>query len=112
MRLTESGLERRWLQYVYDCKMKLPSHAQYRVPNLYVEPDFFYQDDNTVIFIDGPPHDTPQVREEDAAHDGNLMNAGYLVIRFHHKADWDEIFDQYVDIFGRRTPTDDSATVG
>lgn len=104
MRLTESGLERKWLQYVYDCKMKLPTHAQYRVPGLYVEPDFFYQDDNTVIFIDGPPHDAPQVREDDAIHDKNLMNAGYLVIRFHHQANWDEIFDQYSDIFGRRSP--------
>jgi len=110
MRLTESGLERKWLKYVHDCKMKLPSHAQYRVPNLYVEPDFFYQDDNTVIFIDGPPHDSPQVREEDLAHDGNLMNAGYLVIRFHHKANWDEIFDQYSDIFGRRVPLETTAT--
>ncbi len=103
MRVTESGLERKWLQYAHDSKMKLPSHAQYRVPNLYVEPDFFYQDDNTVVFIDGPPHDSPQVKEEDQAHDGRLMAAGYLVIRFHHQADWDEIFDQYSDVFGRRT---------
>ncbi|EMI55918.1 DEAD/DEAH box helicase domain-containing protein [Rhodopirellula sallentina SM41] len=105
MRRTESGLERKWLQYVFDCKMKLPSHAQYRVPNLYVEPDFYYQDENTVIFIDGPPHDSPTVKETDAQNDHNLMNAGYLVLRFHHQASWDEIFDEYSDIFGRRTPT-------
>ncbi len=39
-----------------------------------------------------------------APMDGNLMAAGYLVIRFHHTTNWEEIFDQYSDIFGRRTP--------
>jgi hypothetical protein len=25
-----------------------------------------------------------------------------LVIRFHHAADWNAIFDQYADVFGQR----------
>jgi len=28
------------------------------------------------------------------------MEAGYIVIRFHHKADWSEIFRHHPDIFG------------
>ena len=29
-----------------------------------------------------------------------LMEMGYIVIRFHHKADWKEIFRRHPDIFG------------
>ncbi len=29
-----------------------------------------------------------------------LMEMGYIVIRFHHKADWNEIFSRHPDIFG------------
>jgi hypothetical protein len=28
------------------------------------------------------------------------MEMGYVVIRFHHKAEWSEIFLQHPDIFG------------
>jgi hypothetical protein len=28
------------------------------------------------------------------------MEMGYIVIRFHHKMDWNEIFRRHPDIFG------------
>jgi hypothetical protein len=28
------------------------------------------------------------------------MEMGYIVIRFHYKANWDEIFHRHPDIFG------------
>jgi len=28
------------------------------------------------------------------------MEMGYVVVRFHHKADWEEIFRRHPDIFG------------
>ena len=31
------------------------------------------------------------------------MEAGYIVIRFHHKADWNAIFRRHPDIFGSAT---------
>jgi hypothetical protein len=33
-----------------------------------------------------------------------LHETGYIVIRFHHRADWTEIFRQHPDIFGTSRP--------
>lgn len=103
LRLCDSGLERRWLQRLADAKLRLPTHGQHLIAACQTRPDFFYQDANTAIFIDGPPHDTPEAQAQDAEITNRLTAAGYLVIRFHHQADWNSIFDQYTDIFGRRT---------
>ena len=52
------------------------------------------------IFIDGPPHDSPdQVREDDATTE-TLIGMGYIVIRFHHEDDWLAIFRRHADVFG------------
>jgi very-short-patch-repair endonuclease len=102
-RLCDSGLERRWLQQLADANLRLPTHGQHLITACQTRPDFFYHDANTAIFIDGPPHDAPEAQAEDAKITDRLTAAGYLVIRFHHTADWNSIFDQYTDIFGRRT---------
>ena len=52
------------------------------------------------IYIDGPPHDTPEQIREDEAITARLLDVGYIVIRFHHRVDWDEIFRRHPDIFG------------
>ncbi len=104
MRVCDSQLERRWLQLLADTNLRLPSHAQYLIASCQTRPDFFYADANTAIYIDGPPHDTPQQQAEDCEITNRLTAAGYLVIRFHHATDWNNVIDQYPDIFGRRTP--------
>lgn len=102
MRACDSDLERRWLQQIYDSQLRLPSDAQYLISSCSTRPDFFYADANTAVFIDGPPHDQSDQKAEDEEITNNLINAGYLVIRFHHAADWNGIFDQYADVFGQR----------
>ena len=104
MRVCDSQLEPRWLQLLADTNLRLPSHAQYLIASCQTRPDFFYADANTAIYIDGPPHDTPQQQAEDCEITNRLTAAGYLVIRFHHATDWNNVIDQYPDIFGRRTP--------
>ncbi len=64
-------------------------------------PDFFYSDTNTAGYIDGPHHDEPTLKAADDAITRRRINAGYLVIRFHHAADWNAIIDQYADVFGQ-----------
>lgn len=103
MRLCDSQLERRWLQMLAEANLRLPTHAQYLIAACETRPDFFYADANTAIYIDGPPHDTPQQQAEDCEIQERLIAAGYLVIRFHHRADWNTVIGQYPDIFGRRT---------
>ncbi len=99
----ESELERNWLKRLHEARLRLPSHGQYLIAPCETRPDFFYHDANTAIYIDGPAHDTPEQQREDQNITSRLTGAGYLVIRFHHAAGWDEIIANYPDIFGRRT---------
>ena len=102
MRACDSQLERRWLQRVHESQLRLPSYAQYLISACSTRPDFFYADANTAVFIDGPLHDEPDQKTNDEEITNNLIGAGYLVIRFHHAADWNVDFDQYADVFGQR----------
>ena len=99
----DSQLERRWLAQLDELNLRLPTDAQYKIPGYYTQPDFYYQEANAAVYIDGPPHDAPdQVREDDATT-RRLIESGYIVIRFHHKDDWLSIFRRHADVFG--TPT-------
>ena len=102
MRACDSQLERRWLTRLHEAQLRLPSHAQYLISSCSARPDYFYSDANTAVFIDGPIHDEPAQMTADEEITNRLIGAGYLVIRFHHAADWNEIFDRYVDVFGQR----------
>lgn len=102
MRVCDSQLERRWLKLVHELQLRLPSHPQYLISACSTRPDFFYSDANTAVYIDGPLHDEPDQKTEDERITNSLISAGYLVIRFHHAADWNAIFDQYADVFGQR----------
>lgn len=55
---------------------------------------------NAAIYVDGPPHDEADQIRADEAITQRLMEAGYIVVRFHHKAAWNEIFRRHPDIFG------------
>ena len=98
--LCDSKLEQRWLGDIESLGLRLPSDAQYNIPGYYAKPDFFYSDTNAAIFVDGPPHDTPdQIRKDEEITRG-LMEMGYIVIRFHHEDDWSSIFSNHPDVFG------------
>jgi very-short-patch-repair endonuclease len=80
--------------------LRPPSDAQYKIPAYYTQPDFFYREYNAAIYIDGPPHDTPDAVKEDEKITKSLLELGYIVIRFHHEEDWEEIFHRHPDVFG------------
>ena len=96
----DSRLEQRWLDEVESLGLRLPSDAQYAIPGHYTRPDFFYREANATIYVDGPPHDAPDQAREDEARTRALIEAGYIVIRFHHGADWRTVFRRHPDIFG------------
>lgn len=96
----DSQLEKSWLKKVFEEDLRLPSHAQFQTPDYYACADFFYYDQQALIFIDGPPHDNQDQMTKDETITRDLQNNGYMVIRFHHKDDWDEIFLRHRDIFG------------
>jgi len=96
----DSQLEKRWLDLVDTLLLRPPSDAQYLIESCSTRPDFFYREYNAAIYIDGPPHDEPDQIRDDEAITKRLMLEGYIVIRFHHKADWNDIFHRHPDVFG------------
>lgn len=97
-----SNLEREWLQYLEDNDFRLPSRAQVLVSQCNTQPDFIYDEDQAVIYIDGPPHDYPERHQRDMEQTECMEDYGYLVIRFSYKENWDEIIARYPYIFGRQ----------
>lgn len=100
MDLCDSQLERKWLRQLDEAGLRLPTHAQHLIESCYTRPDFYYEGRRAAIYIDGPPHDEASTQEEDERVNIALIEAGYLVIRFHHRADWQSLFREYSDIFG------------
>lgn len=96
----DSRLEQKWLDMVDTLLLRPPSDAQYLIESCSTKPDFFYQEYNAAIFIDGPPHDEPDQIKKDDHISSLLIGEGYIVIRFHHSADWQEIFSKHPDVFG------------
>jgi len=96
----DSQLEKKWLDLVDVLMLRPPSDAQYLIKSCSTRPDFYYAEHNAAIYIDGPPHDEPDQIRDDAAITQRLLEMGYIVIRFHHKHDWNDIFRRHPDIFG------------
>ncbi|TNE43150.1 MAG: DEAD/DEAH box helicase [Deltaproteobacteria bacterium] len=98
--LCQSELERKWLQVLDHMGLRLPSHAQKLIESCSVRPDFFYENEGAVIFVDGPHHDTEEQKAKDYTQQDALEDYGYTVIRFHHSGDWEGIFKRYPSLFG------------
>lgn len=97
----ESSLERKWIDFLQDSGCNLPDKAQAYVEECSTRPDFLYTGSaSAAIYVDGPPHDYPDRQQRDAAQEECLLNASYIVIRFHHEDDWAEIVRQYPSLFG------------
>ncbi|MHB1042627.1 MAG: helicase-related protein, partial [Eubacteriales bacterium] len=103
MRLAGSELERKWLQYLEDKNHRLPTRAQALVARCNTRPDFIYDGEQAVIYIDGPPHDYPERRQRDFEQTECMEDQGYLVLRFGYLDDWAELIARYPDIFGRKS---------
>lgn len=96
----DSKLEQRWLENLDALLLNPPSDAQYLIESCSTRPDFFYKEYNAAIYIDGPPHDEPGQLRKDEEITRALLEVGYIVVRFHHKDDWNAIFRAHPDIFG------------
>jgi ATP-dependent helicase YprA (DUF1998 family)/very-short-patch-repair endonuclease len=100
--LAGSGLEKKWLRFLESKALRLPSHAQLIIPECETRPDFYYQDYQAAIFIDGHPHSHSDVQEKDAVKTECLENSGYMVIRFSgDESIWDQIVAEHPSIFGK-----------
>ena len=101
LRLAGSDLERSWLRLLEQHGLRLPSHAQHLIELCGTRPDFYYQDYQVAIYIDGHYHDYAERRRRDEEYTDCLEDLGYTVIRFAQDENWDEKIARYPHIFGR-----------
>jgi very-short-patch-repair endonuclease len=100
-RTAGSTLEQSWLAYVSERGYRKPDRGQHTIAAASCCADFFYDDLQLAIFIDGPHHETDVQRQQDANTNQQLDALGYLVIRFPKEAKaWPDIFKNNADLFG------------
>jgi hypothetical protein len=100
--LCQSELEREWLNYLEAHQYHLPTYAQKLNEACGTRPDFYYETERAVIYIDGYHHLYPERQERDLANVKCLQNLGYTVLRFGLLDDWQITFEQYPALFGIR----------
>ena len=76
-----SPLERGFLDFLYEQGLRLPDRAQHRPSgDIYVQPDFYYDDSHARVFVDGAVHAQASVQMDDRAKREALEDRGYRVI--------------------------------
>lgn len=98
--LTQSDLENKWLDYIEQNNLDLPSKAQPFIEKCKTRPDFLYPNHNTAIYVDGPVHEYPERHDRDQQQTDCMEDLGYTVIRFGHQEDWGAKIAKYPNIFG------------
>ena len=98
--LAGSGLERDWLEFLHGEGLKLPSKAAVLFEEAGTRPDFVYENEVAVIYIDGPVHSIPSLAARDADKRAAMEDRGWAVIRFGHDEDWRATVARYPWIFG------------
>ena len=96
-----SDLERAWLDHLARRGLNLPGAAQRFVEKVGTRPDFFYDKHKAAIYVDGPTHDFPDRQQRDREVTTKMEDAGFIVIRFGHAADWDKILADHPNLFGK-----------
>ena len=85
LRKCESELERKWLSFMNNLELRLPSDAQVLIDEAATRVDFFYAIDDgpeVAVYIDGPVHDMSDKKRADAAQEEALRNMGIMTVRF------------------------------
>jgi len=103
--LSQSDLETKWLKFLEERDLRLPSKAQQLIEACSTRPDFIYDQGSVTaaIYVDGPHHLYPERQKRDIEQTNCLEDLGYLVIRFGLQNDWDQLIDQYAFVFGKES---------
>ncbi len=100
----DSELEKAWLDFLDERNLLLPDTAQKYIDGCDTRCDFYYSDRGVAIYIDGPPHDQPDVARQDEDITDCLMDdLGLTVLRFRYdnKDKWERICNDHAYVFGK-----------
>jgi len=97
----DSGLERRFVDWLAAQGLRLPDRAQVDVEGARARPDFVYDLSSgpVAIFVDGPTHDHPVAGARDVAATERLLDEGWDVLRFSHDGDWTALVARRPNVF-------------
>ncbi|WP_222271956.1 DEAD/DEAH box helicase [Modestobacter marinus] len=100
--LSDSGLERRFVDWLQENGHRLPDDAQQTVSAANARPDLVYNlpGNPVAVFIDGPHHDDAVQQLRDAQAAERLEDLGWAVVRVHHSEDWAALVGRHTWIFG------------
>jgi hypothetical protein len=104
----ESTLEQEWIEVIIDKGLRRPDrdHPSLETDTVRCQPDFVYDGPHYLaVYVDGPHHDHADRAARDRDHTDALRNAGWRVVRFGYRDDWDEVFAQLRDVFGGKDET-------
>jgi hypothetical protein len=97
-----SSLETDFLDYLYNANIKLPDYAQYRpIEEIYIQPDFYYERGGVpgiCVFVDGPSHDSDEVKKQDTILRKQLEDKGYRVIVIRYDKDFESQIKMHLDV--------------
>lgn len=101
-RLSDSSLERRFVEWLDENGYRLPDRAQITVTEAKARPDLVYDivGSPVAVFVDGPVHDTDHQQDRDNAAQARLEDLGWLVLRVRHDEDWIETVTAAPSVFG------------
>ena len=100
----DSELEKEWLDFLNERNLLLPDMAQKYIDGCDTQCDFYYSERGVAIYIDGPPHDQPDVaRQDERITDCLVMDLGLTVLRFRYddKDRWERICADHAYVFGK-----------
>jgi hypothetical protein len=103
--LSDSGLERKFIEFLESRGLRLPDRAQVTVTEALACPDLVYDFayGPCGVFVDGPVHDGPHRHERDVAAEDRLIDLGWSVIRVRYDDDWDAAVARHPSVFGTKT---------
>jgi len=98
--LAESELEKRFVRFLYDGGYRLPDRAQPLLADFGTRPDFFYDETQTCVYIDGPYHEYPERQQRDQEVTARLADGGYGLVRVQGDETWPHAVANYGWVFG------------
>jgi superfamily II DNA/RNA helicase/very-short-patch-repair endonuclease len=84
------------LDYLYENGLRLPDFTNYNMEQFYVQPDFVYEKEKALIFVDGGIHKKSVVKADDEKKRKILELAGFDVLV------WDETAEEVSSFVARR----------
>ncbi|HLI50744.1 MAG TPA: DUF1998 domain-containing protein [Thermomicrobiaceae bacterium] len=99
-----SRLEREFVDYLYQHRLRLPDHAQYRpTSKVHTQPDFYYERDGLpgiCVYVDGPAHGADINASRDRESRESLEDLGYRVLTIRYDQPMSEQTRSHPEVFG------------